>query len=266
MISPSICFSLSDFFYLAWCPQRSFMLLQMAGFPSFLLPSSIPLCLSISVCMKFPGGSDCKESAHNTGDLGLVPGLGRSPGGGHGSPLQCSCLENPMDRGAFQATVHGVAKIGHDWVTKHSVHVYVIHICTHTHTPHFYLLSHQKVGTCFHILAIVSNAALNMKKRFFCKMVMLFPTHIYPEVGVSSHMAVLISWGTSMLFSIAPYQFTFPPTVQNWSLSFISLMTLIACGFDTGHSNMWSNSLLQFYFAFHWLAIFCTRWMYIKET
>ena len=90
------------------------MLLQMAGFPSFLLPSSIPLCLSISVCMKFPGGSDCKESAHNTGDLGLVPGLGRSPEGGHGNPPQYSCLENSMDRGAFQATVHGVAKIGHD--------------------------------------------------------------------------------------------------------------------------------------------------------
>ena len=141
-----------------------------------------------------------------------------------------------------------------------------VHTHTHIHTPHFYLLSHQKVGTCFHILAIVSNAALNMKKRFFCKMVILFPTHIYPEVGVSSHMAVLISWGTSMLFSIVSYQFTFPPTVQNWSLSFISLMTLIACGFDTGHSNMWSNSLLQFYFAFHWLALFCIRWMYIKET
>ena len=44
-------------------------------------------------------------------DLGSIPGLGRSPGGGHGNPLQYSCLENPMDRGAWQATVHGVAKI-----------------------------------------------------------------------------------------------------------------------------------------------------------
>ena len=41
--------------------------------------------------------------------MGLIPGLGRSPGGGHGNPLQCSCLENPMDRGAWWATVHGVA-------------------------------------------------------------------------------------------------------------------------------------------------------------
>ena len=46
----------------------------------------------------------------NVGDLCLIPGLGRSPGGGHGNPLQYSCLENPIDRGAWQATVHGVTK------------------------------------------------------------------------------------------------------------------------------------------------------------
>ena len=53
---------------------------------------------------------DGKESACNTGDSGLIPGLGRSPGKGHGNPLQYSCLENPMDRGAWRATVHGVTK------------------------------------------------------------------------------------------------------------------------------------------------------------
>ena len=58
----------------------------------------------------FPGGSESKESACNAGDPGSIPGLGRSPGGGHGNPLQDSCLENPMDRGAWQATVPGVAK------------------------------------------------------------------------------------------------------------------------------------------------------------
>ena len=60
--------------------------------------------------MGFPGGSDSKESACSVGDLGLIPELGRSPGGGHGNPLQYSCLENPMDRGAWRATVHGVTK------------------------------------------------------------------------------------------------------------------------------------------------------------
>ena len=49
-------------------------------------------------------------SAGDTRDMGLIPGLGRSPGGGNGNPHQYSCLDNPMDRGAWQATVHGVAK------------------------------------------------------------------------------------------------------------------------------------------------------------
>ena len=58
----------------------------------------------------FPGGSDGKESACNAGDLSSIPGSGRSPREGNGNPLQNSCLENPMDRGAWQATVHGVSK------------------------------------------------------------------------------------------------------------------------------------------------------------
>ena len=60
--------------------------------------------------MGFPGDSDGKESACNVGDPGSIPGLGRSPGEGNGNPLQYSCLENPMDRGAWRAAVHGVAK------------------------------------------------------------------------------------------------------------------------------------------------------------
>ena len=58
----------------------------------------------------FPGGSDGKESACNVGDLHLNSGLGRSPGEGNGNPLQYSCLEDSMDRGAWWATVHGVTK------------------------------------------------------------------------------------------------------------------------------------------------------------
>ena len=63
--------------------------------------------------MGFLDGSEGKESAWNAGDagdVGLIPGSGRSPGGGNGNPLQYSCLGNPMDRGTWQATVHGVAK------------------------------------------------------------------------------------------------------------------------------------------------------------
>ena len=58
----------------------------------------------------FPGGSDGKASAYNSGDPGSFPGSGRSPAEGNGNPLQYPCLENPMDGEAWQATVHGVAK------------------------------------------------------------------------------------------------------------------------------------------------------------
>ena len=66
--------------------------------------------LPTPVSLGFPDGSDSKESACNVGDLGSIPGSGRPPGGGHGNPLQYSCPENHMDRGAWQATVHGITK------------------------------------------------------------------------------------------------------------------------------------------------------------
>ena len=70
------------------------------------LKFNIISCVQVS----FPGGSEVKASACNAGDLGSIPGLGRSLGEGNGNPLQYSCLENPMDRGAWWATIHGVAK------------------------------------------------------------------------------------------------------------------------------------------------------------
>ena len=59
----------------------------------------------------FPGSSAGQEFTCNARDLGLIPGLGRSPEGGHGNPLQYSCLETPRDRGVWRATVHGVAEL-----------------------------------------------------------------------------------------------------------------------------------------------------------
>ena len=72
--------------------------------------SCIHPCNKYVSTIGFPGGSKVKASACSAGDLGLIPGSGRSPGEGNGNPLQYSCLENPMDRGAWWATVHGVAK------------------------------------------------------------------------------------------------------------------------------------------------------------
>ena len=74
-----------------------------------ITPKAI-IVFALSIQPGCPGGSDGEKSSFNAGDLGLIPGLGKSHGGGHGNPLQYSCLENPMDRGAWQALVNGVAK------------------------------------------------------------------------------------------------------------------------------------------------------------
>ena len=72
--------------------------------------------------MSFPGGSGGKESACNAGDLGLIPGSGRSSGEGNGNPLQYSCPGNPMDGVAWQATDRGVVK---SWTRLSNFHIYM---------------------------------------------------------------------------------------------------------------------------------------------
>ena len=68
--------------------------------------------------MGFPGGSEVKNLTANAGDLDLIPGLGRFPGEENGNLLQYSYMRNSMDRGAWQTAVHGVARVGHNIVTK----------------------------------------------------------------------------------------------------------------------------------------------------
>ena len=84
--------------------------------------------------MVFPGGSVVKNLPANAGDAGdasLIPGLGRSPGVGNGNPIQYSCLGEPMDRGAQRATIHGVARVGHDLATKqHQLKDLCAHMCS----------------------------------------------------------------------------------------------------------------------------------------
>ena len=82
---------------------------------------SHPPCWTLTSKTGFPGGSDGKESACNVGGLGLILGSCRSPGEGNGYPLHYSCLENPMDRGVWRATVH---RVGHNWATLSLTHTY----------------------------------------------------------------------------------------------------------------------------------------------
>ena len=76
----------------------------------------------------FPGRLSSKESAYNAGDEGLIPGQGKSPGGGNSNPLQYSCLGNSLDRGAWRATVRGVTK-SRTWLSTADSHTHN----THTH-------------------------------------------------------------------------------------------------------------------------------------
>ena len=89
-----------------WRPESTSILLGTHLF--FLTPTILLRYTSHTI--GFPGGSDSKVSVCNVGDLGSIPGSGRFPREGNGNPLQYSCLENPMDRGAWLAIVHGVAK------------------------------------------------------------------------------------------------------------------------------------------------------------
>ena len=92
---------------------------------------AVDLLLSVNLITDrgFPGSSDGKASAYNAGDLGLIPGLGRSSGEGNGNPLQYSRLENPTDQGAWWATVHGVAK---SW-TRRSDFTHYMKVLSYSH-------------------------------------------------------------------------------------------------------------------------------------
>ena len=87
----------------------------------FWLRQTKQILSPLALLWGFPGGSDGKESPHNERDPGLAPGLGRSQGEGNGSPLQYSCLENSMDRGACWAAVHGVVE-SWTWLQWLSIH------------------------------------------------------------------------------------------------------------------------------------------------
>ena len=83
----------------------------------------------MSFSLHYTGGSDGKEFACSAGDLGSIPGSRKSPGEGNDNPLQCSCLENSMHRGACRARVHGIAELDlTEWLTHTHTHTHILHL------------------------------------------------------------------------------------------------------------------------------------------
>ena len=127
------------------------------------------------------GGSGGKESACNVGDLGSIPGLERCPGEGNGNPLQYSCLENPTDRGTWQAMVHGVAK---SWTHLSDQHV---------HTSHFWAVKGDisdtsncwcSVLTLFPTIYEITRRLVNSQRKA-CEAELYTPQRFY-EYGIAS--------------------------------------------------------------------------------
>ena len=96
-----------------------------------------------------PCGSEGKESVYNVGDRGLIPGLGRSLGGGHGYPLRDSCLGNPTDEGAGGLQSMGSQSIGHDWATHTHIHTWALTEIKVNNPQLIWLLS-DRAGVCTH--------------------------------------------------------------------------------------------------------------------
>ena len=123
----------SRFVYSTWVGSKD----PQSQFLSPLLPISLVTLYLTLICglraLNFPGGTSSKEPAcqwRRQERQQSIPGSGASPGGGHGNPLQYSCPENPMHRGAWQATVHGSQRVWHDWACMHTcIHVSIkIHV------------------------------------------------------------------------------------------------------------------------------------------
>ena len=117
----------------------------------------------------FPGSSDGKVSACNVGNLGSIPGSGRSPGEGNGNPLQYPCLENPVDGGTWQATVHRVAKSR----TRLSNFTFTFHFQRHIFEYYLFCILFLELITMLDLL-ILSSIFLNFFFIFFTSLMLCF--------------------------------------------------------------------------------------------
>ena len=136
--------------------------------------------VSLPNLMDFPGGSDSKASAYNAGDLGLIPGSGISSGEGNGNPVQYSCLENPMDGGAWYLTVHEVAK-SQTWLSDFtSLHI----LTTDEYTTLTVLLTWRLIqNTCMNVYdsIIMLDSRTSKNPNFNCFHTIISCLHYSPK-------------------------------------------------------------------------------------
>ena len=149
---------------------------------SKLTPSHLIFC--------FPGGSDSKESACNPGDSGLIRESGRSLGEGNGNPLHYSCLENPMDRGAWWATVHSIAK-SQTWLSQ---------------VTFFFHPIFDPKGNCYWIISC--NSPMTQKR---------IHIHMYKCSRVFLCFSFLTYWIGIILFTSLYFFFNLLPNIENHS-------------------------------------------------
>ena len=145
----------------------------------------------------FPGGSDSKESAFSAGDQGLIPESGRSPGEGNGNPLQYYCLENSMDRGAWQTTDLGLQRVRQDWVTNTFTFNFFMYFSLNWSIPEFSLRSLYYHNTfhnlehTFRKLPLSSTPTVNLI--FAINMVKLKHSLIYDvEMSAAFHLKFIV--------------------------------------------------------------------------
>ena len=118
--------------------------------PLSLHPSQPP-----PIDFEFPCGLNGKESVCSAGDPGLIPGSGRCPGEGNDNPFQYSCLENPIDRGTWWPTVHGIERVGHEWVTNTLTQDHLSFRTLQLHSAGF-TESFKKQHSCFLVTSMIT--------------------------------------------------------------------------------------------------------------
>ena len=130
--NPVFRYSLSDTLFTLFFFEFLYEITTIGSSLVLACMDSFYVCTGVSFIMSFSGGTSGKEPSCqcklDETRAGSIPGWGRRPGGGHGNPLQYSCLENPMDRGAWLVTIHRIAKVRHDWNDLARRHTLVYHI------------------------------------------------------------------------------------------------------------------------------------------